>query len=207
MSDVSPPSGSITRVSSAVTRTTGVDVRLNANDGESGVAERKVGESLASAAWAPFIADEYVRLTLTSGDGMKSVSALFKDNVGNVAAMSADTWFILDTRGPNITPVSPRPGSTGNPYIGLEVKANWEDNMSVTRDVAGVDAGRASIMWYDGGLDTWRDVTDQTPLMVKTTTGFTYTPAGIVPGKFYKISVYKADLAGNSNLVDWGFWT
>jgi hypothetical protein len=170
----------------------------------SGMDAIRAAEDPASAAWLSASNGSYaIPVTLSEGDGQKTIAGEFRDALGNVAR--ASTSIILDRLAPNVTPVSPEPDSPGNSILGLQVKGNWADDTSVTTQVSGVNSTSVQILWYDGTTGQTTDVTKD-PRMSVTNTGFTYQPT-VLPNTFYKVYVLKADRVGNWATSDWGFWT
>jgi len=103
--DTMPPTGTITINNGAsFTRSTSVVLTVSATDGiGSGVVGWLVSESQTTQPasddprWLPTVPTAY---TLSSGDGLKTLYAWFKDGAGNVSSASASDDILLDTKPP-----------------------------------------------------------------------------------------------------------
>lgn len=109
--DSAPPTGSITINSGAMyTNATSVTSTLSCDDGTgSGCAEMQFSNDNIS--WlTPEVYASTKTLTLTPGDGMKTVYVKFRDNAGNWSDAYSDT-IMLDTTPPASTVTSPGNGA------------------------------------------------------------------------------------------------
>ena len=85
-----------------VVTTHSADLYLSASDDSSGLAQIQIGEdpTFAGATWQPYSA--IVPFGFSAGDGVKTVYARFRDQVGNVSSASHDA-LIIDTTPPTGT--------------------------------------------------------------------------------------------------------
>ena len=102
--DSTAPTGTISCASYTNSRT--LTVSVNASDDKagivtSGVAQMKVWENgTTEPSWETYTTSKTI--TLTSGDGSKTINAKFKDNAGNVS-LTVTCNTILDTDSPDVT--------------------------------------------------------------------------------------------------------
>jgi len=100
--DTIPPTGTITiKGGDSLTRSTSIPVAISAtDDGGSGVVGWLVSETQTTppasddAGWLPTAPTSY---TLSSGDGLKTLYAWFKDGAGNISSSPATDEILLDT--------------------------------------------------------------------------------------------------------------
>lgn len=150
--DTGLPTGSVTIAGGAkATTTTAVTLSLSATDALNGVAQMRLSNDGTNwGAWITYATS--ADWTLTSGDGTKTVSAQFKDGVGNVSGTVTDT-IVVDTVAPTGT-------------VKVEGDATAVDSTQVQLDLAWADSGSGVAdvrMSNDGAV--WSDWTPARPLV------------------------------------------
>lgn len=148
--DITPPTGCSISIPS-ITNTPSVVATLTASDSVSGVSKVKIfGDIVGSetADWQDYASS--VNVTLTNGDGSKTVKALFKDNAGNVIAEAVTATTVLDATAPA-------------PVLSLWNNADTEALGTVTgvRDIR-VHIGATEDIANITAFKLWGDVTDAT---------------------------------------------
>src|SRR5439155_4881509 len=93
--------------------------------------------------WEPFAASKGV--TLTPGDGRKTVAVRFKDRAGNVS-LQATAWIIFDTTAPTGT-ITINGGApfTASPVVTLTLKCT--DNVACSQMQVAVDGTADTEAW------------------------------------------------------------
>jgi subtilisin-like proprotein convertase family protein len=115
--DTLNPTGSVAiNGGAASTNTTSVTLNVSATDPApaSGVKEMRFSnDGVTFSAYQPYAAT--AAWTLTTGDGVKTVSAQFRDNDGNQSAVVTDaiTLTLPDTTAPTVTKTTPKKNATG----------------------------------------------------------------------------------------------
>lgn len=109
---VAPSNGAVT-FSEAAYPTTAAKVTLTYSDGNSGVAEVRLWGDIAAeaesttpitqtnAAWQPIPITDEKTVYLTTGDGVKTINAQFRDRAGNISANVVSDTTELDTVTPS----------------------------------------------------------------------------------------------------------
>ena len=116
--DTAPPTGGFSILGAPYTNSTSVSLVLSASDSTgSGVAEMRfsnTGQEPDWGTWIPYAASgDWV---LTTGDGLKTVYAQFKDAVGNVSTAYTAT-ITLDTTAPAGFVLSANPASSPSNWV------------------------------------------------------------------------------------------
>ena len=95
------------------------------------------GPGVASEVTVPCASGTYsANVTVSAGDGVKTVTAKQTDSVGNSATVSRD--FLRDTQGPLLTITSPANGATAQ--NGLQITGTCEKGLTVNISGSGVSA-------------------------------------------------------------------
>jgi len=140
--DTVSPTGSIT-VADGVTyaTTTTVTLTLSASDTTSGITQMRLSNDgvLDTESWEAYATSK--SWTLSSGDGMKTVYAQFKDNAGQTSTTYSDT-IILDTTSP-----------TGS--IKINNDAAETTSTSVTLTLSANDANGVAQMHFSNDGSAW----------------------------------------------------
>ncbi|MCK9417800.1 MAG: hypothetical protein M0R70_00295 [Nitrospirae bacterium] len=109
-----PPTGSIViNNGAAFTNTTNVTLTLSATDSDGSVTEMQFSND--GSTWStpePYATSK--NWTLTTGDGIKTVFAIFKDNADNWSNAIPSNTIIFDTTPPAVSVNSPADGFTNN---------------------------------------------------------------------------------------------
>jgi hypothetical protein len=143
----------------AYTRSADVSVALTATENyvvESMQAGPGDGTSITLLPWAPFQAS--VNLTLSQGEGTKTVSARLQDAAGNIGAANSSS-IVLDFTAPKTTM-----GALGQSSPRASFAVSWSASDATS-----------GVLWYDvqvkAGTGTWKDILTHTNLTSTTFTG------------------------------------
>jgi hypothetical protein len=142
--DTAPPTGSVTIAGGAkATTITAVTLALSANDALNGVAQMRLSnDGVNWGAWVTYATS--ADWTLTPGDGTKTVSAQFRDGVGNLSGTATDT-IIVDTVAPAGTLTIEKDSPAINSAL-VSLDLAWTDGGS---GVAGVRMSNDGAVWSD----------------------------------------------------------
>lgn len=122
--DTGSPTGTLAIAGGAnYTTTTSVTLGVTATDALTGVSQmRFTNDGTTWSAWSAYAAT--AAWTLTPGDGLKTVSAQFKDGVGNLSGLATDT-IVVDTVAPTGTMVILRDAAAINTeVVSLDLSAS-----------------------------------------------------------------------------------
>ncbi|WP_318557046.1 Ig-like domain-containing protein [Geobacter anodireducens] len=126
--DLVAPSGSISvHAADNYTKTTAIILDLAAND-PSGVTQVCISNTETCTDWQSFA--QSIPWQLTSGNGLKTVRAWFRDGVGNSNTQPYSTTITLDTEAPSITLYTLDNGASTNNAT-LNIPGTVTDNMGV----------------------------------------------------------------------------
>lgn len=136
--DTEPPSGTITILSlnnrSEYTNSTSVKLKLDARDAESGFGDVYISGDVAESKWEPLPPGRVVSVEweweLSGENGLKEVSAEFRDAAGNTSSPVSDT-ITLDKTMPTVTLTRPSAGARLKGTVTLS--ANATDNIGIDR--------------------------------------------------------------------------
>jgi hypothetical protein len=185
--DTTAPSGSVTvNGGDGATGSRAVSVGLAATDATGVVAYRVAeGTDCSAASWTAVTStlsfSTSTPLTVSSGDGVKTICAQFKDATGNISTTSTDT-ITLDTLLPGVTLTSVAAATVTGAFT---VTATFSESVSGF-DVSDITVGNGSASAFSGSGTTY---------------SFTVTPTadGTVTGDVAAGSA--SDTAGNGNTV------
>ncbi|MGQ9570900.1 MAG: RHS repeat domain-containing protein [Thermodesulfovibrionales bacterium] len=114
VSDISPPTGSISINSGAIySNSTSVTLSISASD-PSGVSQMCISNTTSCSSWESYTTSK--PWTLTPEDGTKNVYIWFKDGVGNANPSPYSAYIILDTNAPANGTLS---ATAGNAQVSL----------------------------------------------------------------------------------------
>jgi len=151
--DTAAPSGTIQiNGGEDFTNTATVALTLSADDGTgSGVASMQFSnDSLIWSEWEPYVSSK--EWNLSSGDGLKTVYAHFRDNVGNISSTAISDTITLDTL-PPICNVLINNGNNGTHFHEVTLTLNSDD---------GTGAGVADMQFSNDNV-TWSFWESYTP--------------------------------------------
>ncbi len=185
-----PPAGYITINNyTFFTNSTSVILGISGNDTASGIAEMCFSNDNATwTQWQPF--NQSVGWTLLPVDGVKTVYAKLRDNIGWVSAVFTDRIW-LDTSPPSVTSLMQTPENEIQPNQSVKIVANVTDKPSSVKEV--------TLFYSLNHSTTWTDL----PMILNETTNLYETT---IPGQSigtlvqYKIVAY--DHAGNQAIDD-----
>ena len=181
--DTLEPTGTVAiNGNAAFTRTTTVTLSLAATDA-SGVAEMCISNVSSCSAWGPFAKTK--AWTLTSGDGVKTVYAWFRDRVGNSTASAAQDQITLDSTAPA------NPTTVTSSSHGVET---WSADRTIAIHWAGATDGGSGIAGYSL---KWDRTASTIPDAVADTTGVTATSPSLPNGSNHFVHLRTVDQAGN----------
>jgi len=165
---------------STATRTASVTLTLSATDA-SGIAQMCISNTATCKAWTPYATPK--GWALAAGNGTKSVSAWFKDGVGNASPTPCTAQIILDALAPTNGAVVAQPGDQ-------EVALSWTGFADAHSGVATYKAVFSTVgapascavgtTGYQGSDTAW-------------------VHKGLSNGKTYYYRVCASDGAGNSS--------
>jgi hypothetical protein len=127
-------------------------------------------------------------VTLTVGEGSKTVTVRYRDHVGNEGSLANDST-VYDATPPTIADETPAEGATvltGSPVISatLSDANSGIDSATITMTVDGALVTHA----YDAGSGV-----------------VSYTPSPALTNASHAVALYSEDRAGNSVLREWSF--
>lgn len=143
--EINSPSGSIVINEGAYTKSTKVHLTLGASD-DTGMGKMCITNGITCSKGIPYVQSNSFPWTLTTKDGLKTVTVLYTDVWGNPSAYSAD--ILLDTTPPTNVGLQAIVSANGN------ITLNWSDS---------VDIG--------SGLLEYRLVQNNKPIPASCTTG------------------------------------
>ncbi|MCG3135551.1 MAG: hypothetical protein HMLKMBBP_03258 [Planctomycetes bacterium] len=142
--DALPPSGSVTAAGGADwTSSRDISVALSATDQHATVADMQVYVS-AAGALVPYATS--AALTLSSGDGVKTVRAKFRDSLGNLSGEFTDTVGLDQSTPSGTLRINAGQGWTSTPLVSLDL------------DVTDSGSGVVEMRFSDDNA-TWSDWT------------------------------------------------
>lgn len=149
-----------------ITNTTTITASLTATDNLSGVGKVKIFGDIVGSATADWQAyTSSVTIELTSGDGEKTIKALFMDKAGNITETAVQSVTVLDTEAPGATVVFFNADDTaalGNKtgvrnirvHIGAAVSADLSHIVSYKLWGAGIGTETEPTSWSDYAPDS-----------------------------------------------------
>jgi hypothetical protein len=159
-----------------------VSLSLAATDA-SGLAEACLSTVPSCSTWEPFVKTK--AWNLPSGDGVKLVSAWFRDRVGNTTATAVQDQIVLDSTAPG------NPTMVTSSSHGVET---WSADRTVQIHWAGAaDAGSG----VSGYSLKWSRAASTIPDAVADTTGATATSPSLPDGGNHFVHLRTVDRAGN----------
>ena len=185
--DTTAPSGSVElNGGDGATGSRAVSVGLAATDATGVVAYRVAeGTDCSAASWTAVTStlslSTTTPLTVSSGDGIKTVCAQFKDAAGNISTSSTDT-ITLDTLLPGVTLTSAAAATVTGAFT---VTATFSESVSGF-DVSDVTVGNGTASAFSGGGTTY---------------SFTLTPTADGTVTVDVAAGSASDVAGNGNTV------
>jgi hypothetical protein len=180
--DTTPPTGSIViNGGDPRTNTTGVALTLSAAD-PAGVTHMCVSNTDSCSSWETYATSK--PWTLVSGDGSKTVYALFRDGLGNENTTPYSGSITLDATDPVDGTLSAAPGDT-------EVSLSWSGFSDATSGIAGY-----ALVFSTTG--TPNSCSEGTEIYAGTAAAFVHT--GLTNGTAYNYRVCAADNAGNISM-------
>jgi hypothetical protein len=185
--DTTAPSGSVTLNSGAsATGSNVLSVGLTATDATGVVAYRVAeGTDCSAASWTAITTalsfSTAAALTVSSGDGIKTVCAQFKDAAGNISTASTDA-ITLDTVSPGVTLTSAAAATVTGAFA---VTATFSESASGF-DASDITVGNGSVSAFSGSGTTY---------------SFTVTPAADGAVTVEVAAGSATDTAGNGNTV------
>jgi putative Ig domain-containing protein/Big-like domain-containing protein len=185
--DTTAPSGSVTLNGGDITTgSRAVSVGLAATDATGVVAYRVAeGTDCSAASWTAVTStlslSTTTPLTVSSGDGVKTVCAQFKDAAGNISTSSTDT-ITLDTLLPGVTLTS---GAAATVTGAFTVTATFSESVSGF-DVSDLTVGNGNASAFSGSGTTY---------------SFTVTPMADGTVTVDVAAASASDAAGNGNTI------
>jgi hypothetical protein len=139
-----------------------VNLALNSTDATSGLGQMYVTGSVTGAginSWVTYAASYSV--SLTSGDGVKTVQVQYRDRAGNTSAlpMAWDT-IQLDTTGPNPGVVSITPNPTSSTSVTLTLNPTDPAGISMMRITGDITGGGSWVSYTGSSVNVTLSGTD-----------------------------------------------
>jgi len=113
--DQTPPSGAVTATTDATNQPL-IGLNLNAQDALSPVTGARIGGDVVGGGWIAFT--NFTLITLSGGDGEKTISVRFADEPGNVS-QPFTTAVTLDTTGPQTEITTPADGVARQSFFAI----------------------------------------------------------------------------------------
>ena len=176
--DTAGPTGVSLKINGGAfyTRTTAVTLALSGSD-PSGVKEMRLNNGSLGGTWEPFaVAKSW---TLSSGDGVKTVYAQLRDNLGNVSA-GASATITLDGTPPQDGTLQATPG-----------------NQQVTLTWSGFSDAQSGIQSYQLYYSPTGYPTAATGTKIYEGAALTFTHQGLIGSKICYYRLCAVDKAGN----------
>jgi hypothetical protein len=189
------PEGSI-QINSGIeyTNTKNISIKFNYNDALSGVVSLNIMYNGEWQNWEPIT--EFKQLTLSAGDGEKTVTVQYRDAAGNESDFYAAS-VKLDTTTPSI--IDDEVTLEGWTATGNRAGFSWIEAIDETSGVAAYDVYWGTSLW-DWGTASWNPIS---PTI--TITGYSYVasfdPPSCTQSGTYNLFVRPLDNAGN--IGDW----
>jgi hypothetical protein len=181
--DAVAPTGSVAiNANAPFTKTRAVTLSLAATD-PSGVAEMCLSNEASCPVWEPFAKTK--AWNLAPGDGVKTVSAWFRDRVGNGTVGAVQDQIALDSKAPS----NPTTLATSSHQVGV-----WSNDRTVAVNWTGASDDGSGVAGYS---IKWDRIASTLPDAIRDTTSRTAISSSLANGSNHFVHIRTVDQAGN----------